>query len=195
MRGGCCRPFTVSNANGYQHASLECTYANFFRHQNKIDPPSHMTKIDHLLPPRPTPLPPLTLTRAQKQQQHVVIRSCFLRIATAPVSCALHRAPWPGLGKTLFIGIILVDTVSNKAGAYVPRSFALGAHIALHMFTRSAGLVGITRAAVYPCAPAGYDVTSSRLIIPLSLPGRRATISSSTTFSSVRVPDWLVTDW
>ena len=51
----------------------------------------------------------------------------------------------------------------------------------------SAGLVGITRAAVYPMRNYVYGlvVTSFRLIIPLSLPGRSVTTSSSTTFSSV----------
>ena len=51
----------------------------------------------------------------------------------------------------------------------------------------SAGLVGITRAAVYPMRNYVYRLvtTSLRLIIPLSLPGPKVTISSPTTFSSV----------
>ena len=60
----------------------------------------------------------------------------------------------------------------------------------------SAGLVGFTRAAV--CSTRNYVcrlvTTSLRLIIPLSPPGPRVTISSSTTFSSVLVP-WVTPAW
>ena len=50
-----------------------------------------------------------------------------------------------------------------------------------------AGLVVITRAAVYPMKNSVYRLvaTGLRLVIPLSLPGPRVTISSPTTFSSV----------
>ena len=48
------------------------------------------------------------------------------------------------------------------------------------------GLVGITRAAVYPMGNYVHRLvtTSLRLIIPLSIPGPTVTVSSSTTFSS-----------
>ena len=50
------------------------------------------------------------------------------------------------------------------------------------------GLVGTTRAAVHPMRNYVYRLvtTSLRLIITLSLPGPRVTISSSNTFSSVQ---------
>ena len=48
-------------------------------------------------------------------------------------------------------------------------------------------MVGITRVAVYPMRNYVYRLvtTGLRLIIPLSLPGPKVTISSPTTFSSV----------
>ena len=63
----------------------------------------------------------------------------------------------------------------------------------------SAGLVGITRAAAHPIRNCSYVhvhrlvTTSLTLIIPLSLPGPRVPISSSTAFSSVQCQrDWSI---
>ena len=72
----------------------------------------------------------------------------------------------------------------------------------MHVFSRAhiasqiLGVVGIAGAAIYTVRNGvdslGYDVTSFRLIIPLSLPGRRVTISSPTSFSSDRaIGAWL----